>query len=534
MSLSNPRDLPVSFLPPLLSPPVFAAATGFATALAVLLAIAGARHLRPARRRGAAAFLRPETGRLVFEGRALIASDGEARAAFAEIDAPGDDWDRATALLGPDFPMLDAAEPPSSLPSGALRAPGGPGLLRVSHDASVVTLALGRHSKVADPAEDPVPRLDPVELAVLRDATHLLPIPVWVQDADGTLSWVNRTYVETAAVLRPGSEPEVWPPEPLFDPDLLPAPGTAGASARLPLRTPFGATSRWYEIHARASGTHTVFAAINVDAEVRAEAQLRDFTQTLTKTFAHLTIGLAIFDQSRRLILSNPALGELTGLPGDFLASRPTLVGFLDRLRERRIVPEPKDYTSWRRKMAELEAASADGSYAETWSLPTGQTYRVTGRPHPDGAVILLIEDITAEISLTRRFRSELEMGQSVIDSLDEAIAVFTDSGVLAMTNAAYARLWGHEPDTGLSQISVADTTAIWLDRTAPTPAWGDFRDFARQGQSRAEWSADVILRDGRQLMCRFVPLSGGGTLAGFRPRRADDLRLHPDRRQTA
>jgi hypothetical protein len=48
------------------------------------------------------------------------------------------------------------------------------------------------------------------------------------------------------------------------------------------------------------------------------------------------------------------------------------------------------------------------------------------------------------------------------------------------------------------------------------------------------EWSADVLLRDGRALGCRFVPLSDGGTLAAFRFRRAEDLRTGRVRRQTA
>jgi PAS domain-containing protein len=184
--------------------------------------------------------------------------------------------------------------------------------------------------------------------------------------------------------------------------------------------------------------------------------------------------------------------------------------------------------------MAELEAAAVDGSYGETWSLPTGQTFRVTGRPHPDGAVIFLFEDISAEISLTRRFRAELEMGQAVIDSLEEAMAIFTASGTLAMTNAAYVALWGHDPDGELRDMSVNDATAVWLSRCAPSPAWGDFRDFARQGPARAEWGADVMMRDGRALACRFVPLAGGATLAAFRNLRVEDIRTGSPRRQTA
>ena len=68
------------------------------------------------------------------------------------------------------------------------------------------------------------------------------------------------------------------------------------------------------------------------------------------------------------------------------------MVNFLDRLRENRVMPEPRDYRTWRNSIAELEAAAQDGTYSETWSLPDGHTYHVTGRPHPDGAVALLFD----------------------------------------------------------------------------------------------------------------------------------------------
>ena len=78
----------------------------------------------------------------------------------------------------------------------------------------------------------------------------------------------------------------------------------------------------------------------------------------------------------------------------------------------------------------------------DLWSLSGGQTYRVTGQPHPDGAIALLMEDITEEMSVTRSFRAETALGQSVIDAMDEAIAVFSSAGSLLMWNAAYEKLW--------------------------------------------------------------------------------------------
>jgi PAS domain-containing protein len=242
----------------------------------------------------------------------------------------------------------------------------------------------------------------------------------------GAILWANAAYLALAADLHPDADDETWPPPRLFDPTLVPPATREGGAARVPTGPAGGAPRHWFDVHARLDGDRRLYAASNADDAVRAETRLREFSRTLTKTFAQLTIGLAVFDPSRRLVLFNPALVDMTGLPAEALAARPTLVGFLDRLRERRIIPEPKDYASWRRKMAELEAAATEGDYAETWSLPGGQTYRVTGQPHPDGAVIFLFEDITAEISLTRRFRAELEMGQAVIDSLEDAVAVFT------------------------------------------------------------------------------------------------------------
>ena len=121
----------------------------------------------------------------------------------------------------------------------------------------------------------------------------------------------------------------------------------------------------------------TVFHATCINAVVAAEQAQRNFVQTLAKTFAHLSIGLAIFDRNGQLALFNPALVDLTGLPAHFLSARPTMLSFFDQLRENRRMPEPKNYLNWRQEIADVIAAATDGRYQETWSLETGQTYSV-------------------------------------------------------------------------------------------------------------------------------------------------------------
>ena len=133
----------------------------------------------------------------------------------------------------------------------------------------------------------------------------------------------------------------------------------------------------------------------------------------------------------------------------------------------------------------------------------------------------LLFEDISAEMSLTRRFRAQLEQSQSIIDSLDEAVAVFSASGELTFSNAAYKALWDEPADAADTRTSVIEASRRWHELTVPSPIWGDFRDFAFLGAERNEWTAEVTLRDGRGVTCRFVPQKAGTSLAIFQPHEA-------------
>jgi PAS domain-containing protein len=273
----------------------------------------------------------------------------------------------------------------------------------------------------------------------------------------------------------------------------------------------------WYDLIGTASGTERLVFALPADAAVNAEGALRDFMQTLTKTFAQLPTGLAIFDRQRQLQLFNPALMDLTGLPADFLSMRPSLLSVLDALRDRKMIPEPKDYRSWRRQLVEMEKAAASGLYEETWNLPDGQTFKVVGRPHPNGALALMIEDITYEVSRSRRYRSDLELGQAVIDEMDEAVAVFSSSGQLVMSNLAYAVMWAHDPEISLITTTIRTVAAHWRALSAPSAMWSEAEEFISTVGNRVPWRSEARLLDGRLVSCRFTPLAGGATLAGFR-----------------
>ncbi|MEL7344780.1 MAG: diguanylate cyclase, partial [Pseudomonadota bacterium] len=101
------------------------------------------------------------------------------------------------------------------------------------------------------------------------------------------------------------------------------------------------------------------------------------------------------------------------------------------------------------------------------------------------------------------------------------AVAVFSSNGVLAMANKAYSDLWGTDPNTTLADIGVLEATRRWIEFAAPSPVWGEVREFVMRPQQRAEWSAPVMLLDGRALDCRVVPIAGAATMVQFSIRSA-------------
>ena len=136
----------------------------------------------------------------------------------------------------------------------------------------------------------------------------------------------------------------------------------------------------------------------------------------------------------------------------------------------------------------------------------------------------LLFDDISTEMSRARRYRADVELGQSVIDAMDEAVAVFSSAGQVVLTNTAYAGLWAHDPVASVGADSgVAALTAYWAGRTAPSPIWAGAEDFVAMIGSRSAWAAEARLVDGRLISCRFVPLGGGATMAAFRLVAAED-----------
>jgi len=439
-----------------------------------------------------------------------------------------DDRNRLLAHLLPRFPdlrrWLDAiAAGGDCLPGGTvLRAGDGSGLELAGNLApdGFLRLTLGPSpEKVA--AGDDVLLVDPLSWQALRDENALLrrtvdqsPSPCWRTDADGQVVWANGAYLRLLRDVHHGAA-LTWPLPALFDA----AAAARGGRQGLALGT--RGRQAWFDLVATPDGEGMLLHALPADEAQKAERTRREFVQTLSKTFATLPIGLAVFDRTRRLHLFNPALADLTRLEPEFLASRPGLEGFLNRMRDKRILPEPRDFRAWTRRLLEVETAGTganpSGGFEETWSLADGRCFRVSAAPHPDGALAFLIEDITADTRMKRSFRAELETGQTALDLIDTGLAMFAPSGELVLTNAAFDRLWTLEGAETLSGVRLGDALANWREVTDGPGPWDRIEALCRPGAPRTEVAGVFNTIEGETMEVRARLAPNGGLLLSFR-----------------
>lgn len=438
-----------------------------AAALPVSLAVIWILGVLPARRGDPPAAQRPGDCHFLFRGDRLVDHDAGDHFAAPPGDPAAADWDRLRDWLGFRFPDLPHA-PEEIAPAETRRfhshLPDDHAHLDARAARGSLRLRLCEARPPAAAHLNEIRRARHTADASLQ-ALRAAPYPAWISNEAGTTVWQNTAATTLSDADKARMTAELTPP---------PDPGeTLTRRLSVPVCGD-GATAAWFDLTVERKPEGQVVFANDVSALVAAEKAQREFVQTLGKTFADLPTGLAVFDRAKTLAMFNPALIDLTGLQVEFLSTRPEIVTFFDMLRDRQLMPEPKNYASWRSQINDMVSAAHGGHYREMWSLANGRSYRVTGRPHPDGAVAFLFEDITLEISETRHHRGEMALRDSVLDHLDQAIAVLAHDRRVILCNRVFGDLVGVAPDRALTDLSLADVMQACQARFPDPTLWSE------------------------------------------------------------
>ena len=367
-------------------------------------------------------------------------------------------------------------------------------------------------------------RLSPVTGAGLPSAARFAAFldaqenPAWITGPGGRLVWANRAWLHAAEA---DSTEDALSRDVVFDRGLE---GLAAEAAGLGQRreglrwAPVGGRRRAFHVIAQPlEGGGAGAIALDVTEAEETRETLKRHVAAHDETLNRLADAVAIFDPNRRLVFHNTAFAELWGLEPAWLAEAPTHAEVLDRLRQRRRLPEQVDYAGWKaRELGFYE--SLDGAPDELWSLPDARTLRVVRQPHPFGGLLLLFSDITGELRLRAQYNALVQVQQATLDKLNDAVAVFGSDGRLRLHNEAFERFWAIT-STALADAGDFDGVVLLC-----TPLVHD-RLFWRElkarvadpdPQARSPISGEVKTSDGRMVVYQTRPLPDGATLIAF------------------
>jgi signal transduction histidine kinase len=342
--------------------------------------------------------------------------------------------------------------------------------------------------------------------------------PAWIAAADGTPVWANQAWLtavgadslEAAAAkglaLDRGIEAVVREAA---------ASGEPRESARW-VALPRGRRALRFAAHPLEGGGVGVWTQDITETHDLTE-NLKRLTAAHDLTLSHVGDAVASFGRDKRLAFHNAAFADLWGLEPAWLADHPTHAEILDRLRQRRRLPETVDYAKF--KAEELARYEQIAPSPETlWRLPGERTLKVVGQPHPQGGLVMVFSDITPELRLKTQFNHQIQVQQATLDKLTDAVAVFGSDGRLKLHNEAFEGFWAVDGAQLAAALDFDGVVQLCVRRLHDLQFWRDLK--ARitdpDPKARAPVSEEILTADKRIVAWQSRPLPDGATLISF------------------
>ena len=184
----------------------------------------------------------------------------------------------------------------------------------------------------------------------------------------------------------------------------------------------------------------------DIQNEETLKSSLENYLKAQYQVLGALNSGIVIFDANGYVQFYNKAFCDLWKLPEEWMLNAPSFAGILEKLREKRLLPEEGDFVKYKHK--ELELFSTLSTLQEDiLYLPNGHIYKRMMNPYPLGGVVMTFDDVSDKVSLERLYNAQLANQQSVLNEMPIGILIFSEEGRLKTWNAYYEKLFNASKD---------------------------------------------------------------------------------------
>ena len=229
-----------------------------------------------------------------------------------------------------------------------------------------------------------------------------------------------------------------------------------------------------------------------------------------------LTIAIALFDTDQHLVANNARYACMWALRQDWLDTHPSFSDILDRLRESRLLPEQRDFASWKKQS--LEQLRKGERIEDYWHMPSGRSLRIVSEPHLQGGFFVTYEDVS-EMFVLKAANTALEaVHKATLAAIDDAVAVFDPDGRLTHANRSFADLW----NLGEAELEKEPHFTVIAQRWSRKLGGDGIWDIVAAAvasdnpEPYREWGY-LTRADGREIHLTPTRLPNGATLVTFR-----------------
>lgn len=348
-----------------------------------------------------------------------------------------------------------------------------------------------------------------------------LPTPVWQRNKDNRVIWANKTYRDALGNDQASQE---LPLSPLNKKDKSLA-KNAAILADQARRSERRANQDFHMVmHGERRMLHVqeqVFDhksggmlgyAIDQTKVEELQAELAHLISANNEALEQLRTAVVIFDREKRLDFYNPAFEQLWDVDQPFLNAKPRMGEWLDKLREKRKLPEQADFKQFKENWSAW-FTSLMGPHEEMLYLPDMTILRMVVVPRPSGGLLITFEDVTSRVELETSYNMLMDVQRETLDNLSEGLIVYGQDGKLKLWNPTFASLWDLQSADLDEKLHISDL----IEKTQPffnAEEWPEkSQELLNNGLGREARKGRMQRVDGTILEYSVVPLPDGNVL---------------------
>ena len=358
----------------------------------------------------------------------------------------------------------------------------------------------------------------------LQAVLDAAPVMLWMRNTRTELIWCNRAYAAALDMTQAGiiADQKELPVKAAAKKTAARVPGRALAQAALDAGAPETA-----QAHVIVSGNRklmivheipmpalhiTLGMARDITREEELETEQKRNSSANKELLEQLGSSIAIYDAGQKLEFYNSAFAQLWQLEDQYLNTRPKLGDIMEKLRERRRLPEQVDFRRFKDSWLGM-FTSLIGPHEEMLYLPDDTAVRMLAVPHPMGGLMITFEDVTSRLELESSYNTLIAVQRETLDNLAEGVAVYGGDGKLKLCNPSFARLWNLSDNdlAGNPHITrLADKMMLRFSENERTDAR---RALISQSIDRRLAEGRMKSETGALIAFSAVPLPDGGVL---------------------